>query len=62
MWATLDLMVRSEEHLREFYLSALRRLMYESVPVRANEYEGGGWAEIDDAGDLETVRRRRPSG
>lgn len=48
MWATPDLMVRGEEHLREFYLSALRRLMHESSPACA--------------GGLEAVRRRRLSG
>lgn len=62
MWATLDRMVRSEECLNSFYLSALRRLMHASTPVRANAYEGCGWAEIDDADDLESVRRLRVSG
>lgn len=60
--ATLDRTVRGGEHTRAFYLSALRRLMYESSPVRANEYEGGGRAEIDHAADPESVRRRRLSG
>ena len=59
VWATLDRMVRSEENLTAFYLAALRRLMYESYPVHATEYDGGDWAEIDLVEDLETVRHLR---
>jgi choline kinase len=58
MQGALERMIRLEDNLRRFYLSALRGLMRDEQSVHAFECSADDWAELDYFHDLEIVRRR----
>ena len=50
-------MLRDEQNLHVFYLSALRRMMHDGFPIAFSECAPGDWAEVDFHPDLQEMRR-----